>query len=194
MSVRNSLLAILTQGACYGYQLRQEFDRRTGATWPLNVGQVYTTLDRLERDGLVSQSGTDVDGRVMYAISEAGRIEAARWLVEPVARTASERDELAVKLAIAVTLPGVDAAAIIAAQRILTEGTIRAARAQRAAAESSGTAAELVLDARIGAAQAELAWLDRTAARITRGDAISAPFGLLESSPKRGRPAKVVSA
>ena len=55
MSVRLSLLAILDQGPCYGYQLRAEFDRRTGSTWPLNVGQIYNTLERLERDGLVSR-------------------------------------------------------------------------------------------------------------------------------------------
>ena len=48
MTVRQSLLAILDQGPCYGYQLRAEFDRRTGSTWPLNVGQIYNTLDRLK--------------------------------------------------------------------------------------------------------------------------------------------------
>src|SRR5690349_4937144 len=55
MSVRQALLALLEEGPMYGYQLRSEFERRTGATWPLNVGQVYTTLTRLERDGLVAQ-------------------------------------------------------------------------------------------------------------------------------------------
>ena len=49
MSVRQSLLAILDQGSCYGYQLRTEYERRTGAP-TLNVGQIYTTLERLERD------------------------------------------------------------------------------------------------------------------------------------------------
>ena len=59
MTVRQSLLAILDQGPCYGYQLRAEFDRRTGSTWPLNVGQIYNTIDRLERDGLVAKGATD---------------------------------------------------------------------------------------------------------------------------------------
>jgi DNA-binding PadR family transcriptional regulator len=45
VSVRQSLLAILDQGPCYGYQLKSEFDRRTGSTWPLNVGQIYNTLE-----------------------------------------------------------------------------------------------------------------------------------------------------
>src|SRR5688572_1583616 len=71
MSVRQSLLAILDQAPCYGYQLRTEFDRRTGSTWPLNVGQIYSTLDRLERDGLVMKGETDEHGHVYYAITDA---------------------------------------------------------------------------------------------------------------------------
>jgi DNA-binding PadR family transcriptional regulator len=67
VSVRNALLALLEQGPRYGYQLRAEFEHRTGGTWPLNVGQVYTTLARLERDGLVEGRGADGEGRVMYA-------------------------------------------------------------------------------------------------------------------------------
>ena len=55
--VKNGLLALLERGPMYGYQLRAEFEASTGATWPLNVGQVYTTLSRLERDGLVEPVG-----------------------------------------------------------------------------------------------------------------------------------------
>ena len=51
MSIRRGLLALLAQEPMYGAQLRTEFESRTGGTWPLNVGQVYTTLSRLERDG-----------------------------------------------------------------------------------------------------------------------------------------------
>ena len=57
MSVRHALLALLSEGPKYGLQLRQEFEARTGEVWPLNVGQVYTTLQRLERDGLVTAVG-----------------------------------------------------------------------------------------------------------------------------------------
>ena len=73
VSVRNALLALLEQGPRYGYQLRAEFEHRTGGTWPLNVGQVYTTLSRLERDGLVSGQGADGEGHVMYAVTDTGR-------------------------------------------------------------------------------------------------------------------------
>src|ERR1044072_5106591 len=103
MSVRQALLALLEQGPMYGYQLRAEFEQRTGATWPLNVGQVYTTLSRLERDGLVEGTGADDEGHVHYRVPEAGRDEVSAWFTTPVPRTQPPRDELAIKLAIAVT-------------------------------------------------------------------------------------------
>ena len=75
MSIKHGLLALLEREPMYGYQLRHEFDTTTGSTWPLNVGQVYTTLARLERDGLVEPQEEDAEGRVRYAITETGRDE-----------------------------------------------------------------------------------------------------------------------
>ena len=87
MSVRQALLALLEQGPMYGYQLRAEFEQRTGATWPLNVGQVYTTLTRLERDGLVEgRAGDRRRGATsIYRVTDAGRDEVAAWFTTPVA-------------------------------------------------------------------------------------------------------------
>ena len=73
MTVRHSLLAILAQGPCYGYQLRAEFERRTAGAWVVNVGQVYNTLERLHRDGLVRRGDVDAQGHVYWEITEAGR-------------------------------------------------------------------------------------------------------------------------
>ena len=114
MSVRGSLLAILDQGPCYGYQLRAEFDRRTGSVWPLNVGQIYNTLDRLEREGLVAKGEIDDEGHVYWEITDAGRA-AARDVARPSPSSGPQggRDELAVKIALAATLPGADVAAVI---------------------------------------------------------------------------------
>ena len=120
MSIRQGLLALLEQGPMYGYQLRAEFESRTGATWPLNVGQVYTTLGRLERDGLVEPAGDDGDGHAVYRITEAGRAEVATWFSTPVSRNTPPRDELAIKLAMAVTVPGVDVQAVVQSQRAAT--------------------------------------------------------------------------
>ena len=83
MSVRQGLLALLEERPMYGYQLRAEFEARTGATWPLNVGQVYTTLARLERDGLVEPAGEDDEGHAFYGITDAGRAAVASWFEHP---------------------------------------------------------------------------------------------------------------
>ena len=124
MTVRQSLLAILDQSPCYGYQLRGEFDARTGGTWPLNAGQVYSTLERLERDGLITSDGADGEGRVRYSITQAGSAEVAAWLSAPVQRQAA-RDELAMKLAVAATLPGVSIADVIQVQRSASIATLQ---------------------------------------------------------------------
>ena len=174
MTVRNALLALLEQGPMYGYQLRAEFERRTGATWPLNVGQVYTTLARLERDGYVAGTGADDDGHVMYVATAAGREEVAAWFTTPVARTQPPRDELAIKLALAVTVPGVDVGAVIQQQRSATMAGLqdytRLKRGAKGLADAD-LAWGLVLDSLVFAAEAEIRWLDHCEARVRRAAA-----------------------
>src|SRR6476620_477191 len=99
MSVRQSLLAILDQGPCYGYKLRTAFERRPASTWPPNVGQSYNTIDRLERDGLVEKGEPDEHGHIYFEITDAGRAEVRTWLSSPVQRSSGTRDELAIKVA-----------------------------------------------------------------------------------------------
>lgn len=180
MSVRQAMLALLEEGPKYGYQLRAEFEQRTGATWPLNVGQVYTTLARLERDGLVevvadgSTAEADKDGHVVYRATTAGRGEVSAWFTTPVARTQPPRDELAIKLAIAVTLPGVDVGAVIQQQRKATMSALqdytRLKRSGRAAqpTDREDLAWSLVVDSLVFDAEAEIRWLDHCEARLRR--------------------------
>lgn len=174
MSVRQALLALLEQGAMYGYQLRAEFESRTGATWPLNIGQVYTTLSRLERDGLVEGEGVDGERHVIYRVTDAGREEVATWFATPVARSQPPRDEVAIKLALAVTVPGVDVGTVIQRQRTATmtalQDYIRLKRAGRAAAPErpEDMAWSLVLDSLVFSAEAEIRWLDHCEARLRR--------------------------
>jgi DNA-binding PadR family transcriptional regulator len=171
MSVRQALLALLEEGPMYGYQLRSEFERRTGATWPLNVGQVYTTLTRLERDGLVTESGADGEGHVVYEVTESGRQEVATWFTTPVGRTTPPRDELAIKLALAVTVPGVDIGTVIQQQRSATISALQDyTRLKRGRDDSrpGDLAWGLVLDSLIFSAEAEVRWLDHCEARLRR--------------------------
>ncbi len=187
MSIRQGLLALLEQGPMYGYQLRAEFEARTGATWPLNVGQVYTTLGRLERDGLVQPAGEDGDGHAVYRITEAGRAEVATWFSTPVSRTAPPRDELAIKLAIAVTVPGVDVQAVVQGQRTATVRALQDYTRLKARATGTDTPQDLawllVLDSLVFAAEAEVRWLDHCEARLARAAADLVATGVPDDLP-----------
>ncbi|MFI6907085.1 PadR family transcriptional regulator [Nonomuraea sp. NPDC050394] len=159
MPVRHGLLALLGRGPRHGYQLRVEFEASTGATWPLNIGQVYTTLSRLERDGLVEAGEADAQGRVVYTITAAGQEEVARWFSTPVIPSDRPRDELVIKLAVAVAARQGDVAEVIHTQRTATMRTLQQlTRAKRAA--TGGAAQRLVLDSMIFQAEAEQRWLD----------------------------------
>lgn len=172
MSIRNSLLALLHDQPRYGYQLRSEFEDRTGSLWPLNIGQVYTTLDRLERDGLVSKMGDDGDGHVVYGITEAGRTEVRQWFPAAVGRRTPPRNELAIKLALAVTLPGVDTGPVIRAQRAASLAALqdytKSRRETAANQRPEDTAWLVLLDSLIFQTEAELRWLDLCEARLAQ--------------------------
>lgn len=168
MSIKHSLLALLQGGAMYGAQLRQEFEHRTGGTWPLNVGQVYTTLGRLERDGLVESTGAaDEEGRIAYQLTAAGRDEVQQWWTIPVGREQMPRNELAIKLALAVTLPGVDVQRIVQTQRTATMTHLRDLTRLKRGVDGEDLAWELVLESLIFADEAEVRWLDHVEARIS---------------------------
>ena len=106
MSVRHALLALLSEGPKYGLQLRQEFEARTGEVWPLNVGQVYTTLQRLERDGLVeSEDEAEERSQKGFRLTAEGDAELARWLRTPPDLSSPPRDELVIKVMVALRMP-----------------------------------------------------------------------------------------
>src|SRR5271157_2689021 len=118
MSIRHALLALLSEGPKYGLQLRQEFEARTGDVWPLNVGQVYTTLQRLERDGLVVSEGTSEDGpQKGFRITSGGERELSSWLRTPPDLSLPPRDELVIKVLVALRLPGANVPEIIQVHR-----------------------------------------------------------------------------
>ena len=107
MSVRYSLLALLSEGPKYGLQLRHEFEARTGEVWPLNVGQVYTTLQRLERDGLVESEGAEWSPQKGFR-SRPRSTELTSWLQTPPEIAQPPRVELLIKVLVAVQVPVID--------------------------------------------------------------------------------------
>ncbi len=169
MSIKHGLLALLEHGPMYGYQLRAEFEARTGSTWPLNVGQVYTTLARLDRDGLVRADGHDEEGHVFYALTEEGHAEVTSWFGHPVERDARPRDELAIKLALAVTVPGVVIRDVLQRQRTATMRVLQDYTRLKVTADERGDLAWLlVLDSLLFQTEAEIRWLDHCESRLAR--------------------------
>lgn len=174
MSVKNALLALVGQGPKYGYQLRTEFEERTGGSWPLNIGQVYTTLNRLERDGLVKamtelpDPEAETSSQVIYRATEAGQAAIAAWFASPVDREAPPRDELAIKVAMAVTLPGVDVPGLVQQQRSATMRSLQDFTRLKRQTGEEDLAWGLVLDRLIFDAEAEVRWLDHCEARVRR--------------------------
>jgi DNA-binding PadR family transcriptional regulator len=168
MSIKHGLLALLERGPMYGYQLRTAFEESTGGTWPLNIGQVYTTLGRLERDELV-HSLPEHGGQREYEITQAGRAELALWFATPISRADRPRDELAIKLALALTTPGVDAGAVLQNQRTATMRTLQEyTRLKVAADKPTDLPWRLVLDAMLFQAEAEIRWLDHCETALIR--------------------------
>ena len=192
MSIRHSLLTLLEDGPRYGYQLRAEFEARTGATWPLNVGQVYSTLARLERDGLVTPAEPGegaTDSQVHYRSTDKGRAEVAAWFATPVERSNPPRDELAIKLALAVTVRGVDVERLIQGQRTATIRALQDYTRLKHRTEASDLAWSLVLDSLIFSAEAEVRWLDHCEARLARAAHDGAPTP--EAARQSARPAPI---
>jgi DNA-binding PadR family transcriptional regulator len=168
VSVRHSLLALLSGGAMHGYGLKTEFEAATADVWPLNVGQVYTTLSRLERDGLVSAEA-DTDGQKVYEITGAGREELRRWFETPVPREVVPRQELAIKLVFAMRSGMADVAEVLQRQRVATVRALQDVTRLNATAESHGDLAWLLmLDGLVFQAEAEVRWLDMCRARLAR--------------------------
>lgn len=169
MSVRHALLALLSEGPKYGLQLRHEFEERTGEVWPLNVGQVYTTLQRLERDGLIESEGEDEAGtQKSFHLTTAGGAELDAWLRTPPDLGSPPRDELVIKVLVASRVPGVDVHDVIQTHRrhiveLMQEWT----RIKRDASPDEVNLA-LVVDAELFRLDSVSRWLDTADARLRR--------------------------
>jgi len=172
MSVRHALLALLSEGPKYGLQLREEFEARTGEVWPLNVGQVYTTLQRLERDGLVESDDAAQDGpQKTFRITAEGQQELAGWLRTPPDMSAPPRDELVMKVLVAMRVPGTNVHDVIQVhRRYLVELMQQWTRIKEAEAESDISLA-LVVDAELFRLDSVIRWLDAADGRIKRSAA-----------------------
>ncbi len=168
MAVREGLLSLLQPGSRYGYQLKTEFEAVTGGAWKLNVGQVYTTLDRLERDGLVVVDTSGDDDQKSYLLTAAGREELAAWWETIPAEDPPPRDELMLKVLMAIEQGRQHALTVITRQRTALFGVLQRHRRQLTPdhATADALSARLVIDALIVRAEADLRWLDLCESRL----------------------------
>ena len=168
MAVREGLLALLSEGPSHGYQLKTAFEVATGGAWPLNVGQVYTTLDRLQRDGYVTSD--EADGQKRYSITAAGREELGGWWSTSPVDAPPPRDELVLKVLFAVQQGRGQALALITRQRTALTRLLQERRHAMRGGADAELATALVADALIARAEADLRWLDICEARVMRAE------------------------
>lgn len=180
MGVREGLLTLLAQGPSYGYQLKVDLEAATGAAWTVNVGQIYTTLQRLERDGAVEQAGKDDEGRVSYRLTPAGRAEARAWFATPATRDTSARDEVAMKIKLALATHAVALLDVLTSERQAAMRALQDYTALKAEADGSDLAWLIHLDRLVYLTEAELRWLDLIEERTA--DLPVAPHHLLDDS------------
>ncbi|HEX4657413.1 MAG TPA: PadR family transcriptional regulator [Streptosporangiaceae bacterium] len=172
MSVRHALLALLSEGPKYGLQLREEFEARTGEVWPLNVGQVYTTLQRLERDGLVESDAAGDEGpQKGFRITAAGEEELAEWLRTPPDLSSPPRDELVIKILVAARLPGVDVHEVIQGHRRYLVQLMQQWTRIKEDDDGRDLALGLAVDAELFRLESVTRWLDAADGRLKRAAA-----------------------
>jgi DNA-binding PadR family transcriptional regulator len=179
------MLALLSEGPKYGLQLREEFEARTGEVWPLNVGQVYMTLQRLERDALIAAVTDATDDeeepdspQKAYRITDEGHAELARWLRTPPDLSTPPRDELVMKVLVSLRVPGTDTRDVIQAhRRYLIELMQQWTRLKEDCAEDDRAKDDrakddlstlLAVDAELFRLDSVVRWLDAAESRIRR--------------------------
>jgi DNA-binding PadR family transcriptional regulator len=178
MSVGMSLLAILEASPSYGLSLKNEFESRTGGIWPLNVGQVYTTLGRFQRDGLVeAQREGQSESQKFYALTQRGQAALDEWFKDVHPTGAPSREELVLKLVMASRRSNADARRVIQAERRnAVELLQQYVRQKRETPAPSDLGWLFLLDSLIFQTEARVRWLDacesRLSARIDRGSSI----------------------
>jgi DNA-binding PadR family transcriptional regulator len=168
MSTRHILLGLLASGPSHGYDLKRRHDERFPQARPLAYGQVYTTLQRLVRDGLAEVDGTESDGgpeRTTYRATDGGAAELSRWAGEVAPPAPFVTNEIFAKVVVSI-LSGGDPAAYLRAQRTAHMERMRELTAVKAA-KGADLATVLSADFALNHLDADLRWMTTTAARLT---------------------------
>lgn len=162
MAMRHAVLALLADEPAHGYEIKRALEERFGAVIaPLNAGQVYTTLQRLQRDELVADDAVAQSGRPdkrVYRLTAAGREALREWLGAPSAPT-KLRDDFFMKLVLAHSMGLADPAELIARQRAAYLRSL--GQLERVLAGGADGTEALVVEGAALHLEADLKWLDR---------------------------------
>jgi DNA-binding PadR family transcriptional regulator len=191
MTIPHALLALLATQPKIGLRLKEEFEARTGSVWPLNVGQVYTTLQRLERDGQVESPGHHEASasQRLYALTPAGRTELVAWFHTAPDAASPPRDEVVIKIMVALTVADFDVFEIIQThRRRVLEAMQLFSRLKRDDGADMNLA--LVADAELFRLEATTRWLDSCEARLRSGEQLAATT---QSKPMKSLPPSISS-
>ncbi|MFI6058558.1 PadR family transcriptional regulator [Streptomyces sp. NPDC051286] len=165
MSIGHTLLGLLESGPRHGYDLKRTFDEKFGHDRPLHYGQVYSTMSRLLKNGLVEVDGIESGGgpeRKRYAITEAGITDVSAWLAQPEKPEPYLQSTLYTKVVLAL-LTGRSAADLLDAQR---SEHLRLMRILTDRKRKGDLADQLICDHALFHLEADLRWLELTAARL----------------------------
>lgn len=192
MSVRNALLGLLEQRPRHGYELHAVFEAVVGGkqNWEVKPAQIYTTLARLEKKGLIVQQGLKREGgpeKRIYAITAAGLEELHAWLTSAV-KTEHQRDAFFLKLMISLASDQADPRRVIYVQRASLYQDLHAVTVRRGKADPASQLAHiLLLDQAIMHLEADLRWLEMIEARLD--EVVRQPLPEPKAR-RRGRPPK----
>ncbi len=192
MSVRHAVLGLLAQRPRHGYELRAAFEAVVGGeeNWDVKPAQIYTTLSRMEKAGLVAEQSVEQDTgpeKRIYGITPAGYQMLQEWFTEGTAPD-HQRDEFFVKLMLGLVSGAADPYQLIQIQRMHLFKALHDVTTQRTSIDSNKELARILLLDKVAMhLEADLRWLDITEARL---DEIKRqPLPEPESRP-RGRPRK----
>jgi len=168
MSLKFGILGLLSEEPLHGYEVKQRFEALLGGTRELNIGQVYTTFQRLERDRLIQPEGARGDrGKLAYAITEAGRTALEDWLGQPEENPQQLREDIYVKLLLAGRVANGSIEQILNAQRRVCLQQLHDLGGLEAQARRDGRGdLVLMLKGAILHSEADLKWIDVYAEQI----------------------------
>lgn len=167
MSISHTLLGLLETGPRHGYDLKRTFDEKFGHDRPLHYGQVYSTMSRLLKNGLVEVDGVETEGgpeRKRYAITDAGLTDVDTWLATPEKPEPYLQSTLYTKLVLAL-LTDRDGQTLLDTQRA---EHLRLMRELTRRKTGGDLADQLICDHALFHLEADLRWLETAAARLDK--------------------------